>query len=92
MLRQAQHKSSAPSHAPTRPPPNPTMKTLNPHSDFMSSYLGEVPKAEGVENGLPTYSPAFPATKSSQQESFHGAVLLRVEVFLLMLVAVSGAG
>jgi len=34
---------------PHLPPPNPTMKTLNPHSDFTLSYLGEVPvRAVGV--------------------------------------------
>src|SRR3990172_12374966 len=33
---------------PAEGPPNTTRKSLNAHSKFISSYLGEVPKAEGA--------------------------------------------
>ena len=45
-------------------PPNPTMSNLNPHTSFYLSYLGEVPKAEGVSPSplslsLPRLDPKF---------------------------------
>jgi hypothetical protein len=46
------------------------------------SDLGEVPKAEGVESGLPAYSPVILPTRFFRQESFRGGVLSRVEVLL----------
>ena len=46
------------------------------------SDLGEVPKAEGVESGLPAYLPAILPTGFSRRESSGGAVLSRVEAFL----------
>jgi len=45
--------------APTRPPPNTMMYISHDYSKFESSYLGEVPKAEGAKMDSQFIRPQF---------------------------------
>ena len=69
---------------PLLPPPNPTMKILNPYPDFSLSYLGEVPSqvpTESYRRGLATHKHAVASLSTGETYTYdaNGNMTQRVE-------------